>query len=403
MLTVVAIKALKPRSHKYDHMDPDNPGFGVRVMPSGSKSFQIRYRVGGRGGSLRRLSLGSVDTISLKEARAAYLDAKKQLELGSDPIEVKREAVRQAEQEITFSMLSARYLAEYAVHKRTGAEDERILKHDVLPMWAKLKAKDIKKRDVVALLDRVLSRGATTQANRTFACVRKVFNWAAEKDMVDTTPCAGIKAPAKERTRDRVLSDDEIRTFWRLPLSSRMLGALKLQLLLGQRIGEVLGMCWDEIDLQTRLWTLPAQRAKNGLVHTVPLVDSALEILAELHLLRQENELYVFPSLSGKSPHIRVDSVGTALTRSNQVAGLNHFTAHDLRRTAATRISGAGISREILRQILNHKDNSVTARYDRHRYDNEKRVALQRWERQLQCILMEGEENNVVELLRSGK
>ncbi len=402
MLTAAAIKALSSRSVKYEHMDPDHPGFGVAVSPNGAKAYIYRYRIGGRGGTLRRMTLGKVVSTSLKQARVCYLEAKKQLEAGTDPMEARNEARRREEQDLTFGALAQQYLAQYAAHKRTGAEDQRILDHDVLPAWRKRKAKDIRKRDVVALLDRIVDRGAATQANRTFACVRKVFNWAAQKDLVEFTPCVGIKAPSKENTRDRVLTDNEIRVFWALPgLSSKMQSALRLQLLLAQRIGEIAGMRWSEIDTGNRLWTLPAERTKNSIVHTIPLSDSALQILRAHHLLRQADEDAVFPARIGKAAHLRVDSIGTALTRAIQDAGLEHFTAHDLRRTAETRISGAGTSREVLRQILNHKDNNVTARYDRHRYDSEKRVALERWERVLQSILAEEATSNVVELKRS--
>ena len=390
MLTALAVKALPAKSSKYEHMDPDNPGFGVAVTPTGSKSFIYRYRVGGRGGTLRRMSLGSVEGTTLKEARGEYLKARKQVEGGIDPLEAKAEARRQEEQNLTFGALAQRYLSQYAVNKRTGAEDERILNHDVLPRWGKVKAKAIRKRDVVILLDKILERGATTQANRTFACVRKLFNWAAQKDLVEGSPCAGIKAPSKERTKDRVLTDDEIRAFWNLSaLSPRIQAALRLQLLLAQRIGEVVGMRWDEIDTASRLWTLPAERAKNAMVHTIPLTDAALEILESQRLLRDGDDPHVFPARTGNTEHLRTDSVGTALTRAIRAAGLTHFTAHDLRRTAATRISGTGTSREVLRQILNHVDRSVTARYDRYRYDDEKREALERWAATLRNVMDE--------------
>jgi integrase len=385
MLTATAIKALAPRPAKYEHMDPDNPGFGIAVSPNGAKAYIYRYRIGGRGGTLRRITLGKVGSTSLKNARDAYHEARKQMDAGTDPLEAKAEARRQEEQDLTFGKLAEQYLAQYAAQKRTGAEDERILNHDVLPKWAKLKAKGIKKRDVVALLDKIVERGATTQANRTFACIRKVFNWAAQKDLVESSPCAGIKAPAKENARDQVLTDEEIRQFWTLPgLSARMQAALRLQLLLAQRIGEVVGMRWSEIDDGNRLWTLPAERAKNKVVHTIPLTALALDILEtlrDLHGLRDDADTndFVFPAARGQAEHLRVDSIGTALTRAIKEAGIAHFTPHDLRRTAATRISGAGTTREVLRQILNHKDNSVTARYDRHRYDNEKREALEGW------------------------
>lgn len=402
MLTAAAVKSLKPRPNKYDRMDPDNPGFGVRVMPSGAKSYQFRYRVGGRGGTIRRMILGSADAISLKDARAAYLNARRQLELGADPLDARVEAAVQAEQNLTFSALADRYLNEYASHKRTGDEDRRILAHDAIPRWGKRKAKDITKRDVVALLDKVLARGAATQANRTFACVRKLFNWAAQKDLVDASPCAGIRAPSKERSKDRVLTDDEIRAFWNLPgLSFRVQQALRLQLILGQRVGEIVGMRWSELDLQARLWTLPADRAKNATVHTIPLTGAALEILEALRGMQAGESDHVFPAARGAAAHLRVDSIGTVLTRAVKESGMEHFTAHDLRRTAATRISGAGTSREVLRQILNHVDRSVTARYDRHRYDSEKRLALEIWERELNRIVTGTGADNVVPLRKA--
>lgn len=399
-LTAITIRNLSSRPTKYEHMDPDNPGFGVSVTPSGAKTFIYRYRVGGRGGTLRRITLGSVTSTSLKEARDKYLAARKQMEDGIDPLRARDEVRRQEEQETSFSALAQRYLTEYASQKRTGDEDRRILEHDALPVWGKLKAKEIKKRDVILLLDKIVARGAATQANRTFACIRKVFTWAAQKDLVEGSPCAGIVAPSKEHAKDRVLSDEELRVFWTLPgLSPRVLAALRLQLVLGQRVGEIVGMRWSELDIQARLWTLPAARAKNGVVHTIPLTGTAMDILADLRLEEEQDQ--VFPAARGAAEHLRVDSIGTVLTRAIKAAGLERFTAHDLRRTAATRISGAGTSREVLRQILNHVDRSVTGRYDRHRYDNEKRQALETWERELLRIIHGTEADNVVALRRA--
>jgi integrase len=133
-------------------------------------------------------------------------------------------------------------------------------------------------------------------------------------------------------------------------------------------------------------------------LHTIPLTGTALALLETLRPLHDGDSPQVFPAARGEAAHLRLDSVGTTLTRAIKVAGLEAFTAHDLRRTAAIRISGAGTSREVLRQILNHVDRSVTARYDRHRYDNEKRQALETWEKELNRIIAGAEANNVVPL-----
>jgi integrase len=396
-LTAIGVGNLKPKAHVYEHMDQGSPGFGVRVHPSGAKAYIYRYRFQGR---LRRLTLGPIPGTKLKDARARYEEQRARLRQNIDPLRERQERLQEQQQSSTVAALVDIYLRRHAVNKRSGKEDQRILERDVLPAWGNWRAKDVRKRDVVALLDMIVDRGAPIQANRTLACVRKVFNFAVEKDLLEASPCMGIKAPGAECVKDRVLSDDEIRSFWRLStLSHRMRALLRLQLLLAQRVGEVAGMRWSEVDFAARTWTLPAERAKNATVHVVPLTEGALQILNEMYLLRDDSD-FVFPSSAGG--HVRVDTVVTALRRavgarnqsdgaeSNEATGLAAFSSHDLRRTAATRISGMQVSREVLRQILNHRDRSVTARYDRYRYEPEKRAALEAWGRELRRIV-EGE------------
>jgi integrase len=184
------------------------------------------------------------------------------------------------------------------------------------------------------------------------------------------------------------LDDGEIKSFWNLAgLSYDTAMALKLQLLLAQRIGEIVGMMWSEVDFSENLWTIPKDRVKNKTVHTVPLNRTAVALLQDRRPSNAAPSDFVFLS---KKPgkHIRTDSIGTALARALKNTDIEHFSSHDLRRTAATRISGLGVSREVLRQILNHKDLDVTGRYDRYKYDSEKRVVLQEWDDYLQDIIL---------------
>lgn len=397
-ITTIAVKKLKPKTRIYEHMDKTRPGFGVRVHTTGAKSFIYRYRINGR---LRRITLGACDDIDLKEAHSRYRDNSDSRAQGVDPLDKKFEAKIKKQQDLSFRLLAKIYLEKHAIKKRTSKEDERILNHDVLPKWQHRKAKAIHKRDVIALIDNVVERGAPIQANRTLSCVRKIFNFAVEKDLLEVSPCTAVKAPAAERTQDRVLSNDEIRLLWTLSLSPKMLAALKLQLLLAQRIGEIVGMRWSEIDLPGKVWTLPAARTKNKALHVIPLVDTAIEILNDLSIFQTDSD-FVF--WSQKREHIRVDSIGTALRRILNEVNASHFSSHCLRRTAATRLSGLKISREVLRQILNHKDQTVTGRYDWHRYDLEKRSALGDWERELLRIVdLRNTENNVVNINQIGR
>jgi len=167
-----------------------------------------------------------------------------------------------------------------------------------------------------------------------------------------------------------------------------MKAALQLLLVTAQRRGEVITMEWEEIDLEGRVWTLPAEKSKNGRGHRVPLSTRAILILRGLQP-SEEPTGWVFPGANGH--HLRTDSLNQALSRLIEQFGLPHFTPHDLRRTAATQISCMGVDRTTLGHILNHADHSTTAIYDRYSYEPELRAALGKWSAQLDKILA-GEE-----------
>jgi integrase len=391
-LTAVTVRNLRPEDKKYEVMDAENPGFGVWVYPSGKKAFVYAYRCNGKKGRI------TLDSESLAEARDQYRELRQVVRRGIDPKAQRAEERRQQEQELTFGRLAQRYLDEHASRKRSGDEDKRLLNLDVLPRWQNLKAKDIRRRDVQEMLKAIIDRGSPIVANRVLAVTRKVFNWGIEQDLIEANPCVGIKAPAKERSADRVLSDSEIKIFWNdLQLSPQIHTALKLELLLAQRIGEILGMRWDELDFEQNIWTLSPDRTKNETVHVVPLPKQAVTLIEQMRILSGASD-YVFASprqsKQGNSSDesssatadgsrtrkpIRSDSVGTALSRAIQEAELDHFSSHDLRRTAATNISALGYSDELVGRILNHANHTVTARYNRHAHLAEKRAALEAW------------------------
>jgi len=391
-LTAVTVRNLRPEDKKYEVMDAENPGFGVWVYPSGKKAFVYAYRCNGKKGRI------TLDSENLAEARDQYRELRQVVRRGIDPKAQRAEERRQQEQELTFGRLAQRYLDEHASRKRSGDEDKRLLNLDVLPRWQNLKAKDIRRRDVQEMLKAIIDRGSPIVANRVLAVTRKVFNWGIEQDLIEANPCVGIKAPAKERSADRVLSDSEIKIFWNdLQLSPQIHTALKLELLLAQRIGEILGMRWDELDFEQNIWTLSPDRTKNETVHVVPLPKQAVTLIEGMRVLSGSSE-YVFASprqsKQGNSSDesssataedsrtrkpIRSDSVGTALSRAIQEAELDHFSSHDLRRTAATNISALGYSDELVGRILNHANHTVTARYNRHAHLAEKRAALEAW------------------------
>lgn len=196
--------------------------------------------------------------------------------------------------------------------------------------------KDITRRDVILLLDKIKESGAPIAANRTLACVRRMFNFAIEQDIINSSPCVAVKAPAKENQRDRCLSTDEIKIIWNnldgkildedanakansddkvdIKMSPAGRVALKLQLATAQRKGEIVSMEWDEINLDTNWCTIPTSKAKNGQSHRVYLSPLALELLQQAKALAGKSR-WVFPSPHGKT-HIAPTALSRALNRS---------------------------------------------------------------------------------------
>jgi integrase len=241
-----------------------------------------------------------------------------------------------------------------------------------------------RRRDVWDLLEEIAER-APIMANRTLALVRKMFNFAIEREWIESNPCHMVKRPAPERQRQRVLSEDEIRRVWNALASEHAIIAalFRLRLLTAQRGGEVQGAEWSEIDLIGRWWTIPPERSKNGLAHRVPLSLQAVRILKALKADAEEDAIWVFPSTRKAGPHI--NHAQKAIERIVERSGVE-FRGHDLRRTAASLMVGAGVPRLVVSKILNHVESGVTAVYDRHSYDAEKRAALDFWGRHVEAI-----------------
>jgi integrase len=395
-LTDMLLRNLKPQTQRY--LVWADQGLGIRVSPKGRKSFIYMYRY---EGTSRFLTLGDYPRMTLADARKAHAEAMKKLEQGIDPGAVTVAERRENREAPTVADLATEYLEKWAKpRKRSWAVDKRILEKDVLPGWGRCKAKDITRRDVIRLLDRVAERGGV-MANRTLAVIRKMFNFAVSRDIVPTSPCTAVQAPAPENRRDRVLTAEEIKAFWqglgKTRISEGIRLALKLTLVTAQRKGEIISSAWADFDLDEGWWTIPAEKAKNGLPHRVPLPPMALDLLQTVKTLAGDSP-WLFPSPRGPR-HITPTAVDHALRLALQTLEMDQFTPHDLRRTAASHMTGMGISRLVVSKILNHVERGITAVYDRHSYDREKRQALEAWGLKLQNLI-EGTQEKVIPLIR---
>jgi len=378
--TAVGIKNLSSKEKAYTKTE--GQGLYIQVSPKGYKTWYYHYRFRGKQ---RWFRLGNYPTVSLKDARERREKVAQILSQDIDPIAkaaLEREELNQA---ITVSELVEEYIQKWAKpRKRTWREDKRILHRDILPIWGKRKANEITKRNVILLLDNVHEQtkakrtlpGEPTMSRSVFSVVRRMFNFAVERDILKYSPCWGVKPPAKPNRRSRYLSEDEIKTFWisidLAPISTEIIRALKLILVTAQRPGEVIGLHWDEIDGDW--WTLPSERSKNRREHRIYLTDLAWEFLGE------RSNGYVFESLVKGKP-IHVNAVAQAVRLNREVLGMGEkiWTPHDLRRTAATHMAKLGVAPHVLGKILNHIDSSVTAIYNHYDYDEEKMEAMCIW------------------------
>jgi integrase len=411
-------------------------GLYLMVQPSGAKSFAVRYRYAGQP---RKLTLGAFPAITLEAARDIGGKALRAAAEGRDPArekqDAKGDAKRQAAEEIRgkrdlFENVAREFIERHAMKNTREAswrETARIFgfKPDpanagkllvvepqkgkpptLLQLWNGRKVQDITKRDIIALLDIVRDR-APVMANRNLAAVRKLFNWCLARDVIQVSPCSLIEPPAPERSRDRILSDDELRLVWNAAgKDSSPFGPLvKLLMLTGQRLGEVGGMQWDELDLKNKLWTLPAERVKNGERHEVPLSDAAIKILTALPRIKTTKG-FVFTTRRDAA----VSGFSRAKTRLDLaiLAGIpkgakapEPWVFHDLRRTMASGMARLGIQLPVIEKVLNHTSGTfrgVVGVYQRHSFAEEKRTALAAWASHVATVVSGKQPANVISL-----
>ena len=476
-----SIRSAQPRSGIYDIWDDQVKGLHVIVSPGGTKAFYLRYRFGGR---LRKKRIALYMKSGFKEPETTLATARRlarnylnKISEGIDPfLETKRKVGQEEADALakaarkTFTQLADDYMELYSKpHKDSWKRDQEILDRDVLPRLGAMPLEEIRKTDIDDVTLPILRRGSPSAANHCFEVMRAILNWGANKGYggIEYSPMTGMKAPApKGDGRERVLSEEEIRTAWDWFENGSDMHELtrlifKLTLVTGQRPGEVCQMEKEHVTVygNHHIWTIPSAIRKTDQTHVVPLSGLAIEILEQveaekkkldyvdvetfnprlgecLHcgtdlpvpknrdgrrirlqycsekcrgdravLLRKSkreprfiNSPFVFPSPKYRGKSFSESTLVTVLDRArDNDMTLEHWTPHDLRRTAGTHITGlVKKTREIMDQVLGHKDGKVGAVYDRYAYFDEKCRALDGWSRELRRILKGGGEGSKV-------
>lgn len=381
-LSAKQVQHMKPNLGKRFEVPAGPPsGLYVVVHPTGRKSWALRYRWHGRPTKLTFKK--SFPELGLAAARAEAEAALTSLERGIDPSAVKAE--EEAREPNSVRQVAAEWLERKVRATRTAAQVERFLNKEILPSWNRKLITEIGRADALRLLDAIVDRGSPITANRTLSIMKRWLGWSVERGYIEISPVANIRPPSVEKSRERVLSEDELREVWE---SAGTLGYpngpfVRLLILTAQRRGEVAGMRWQDVNLNDAMWRLSAEQTKAGRVHDVPLSGPALNILENLPRFQGESIFSTTGGLKAINGFSKLqNAVKAVISKRSGTVKLNDWTVHDLRRTAATWMAQANVPPHVLSAILNHSAGSamgVTAIYNRFRYEKERREALQKW------------------------
>jgi integrase len=377
-----------------DFSDPETVGLSLRVTPTGAKSWSLLYRRKGDA-KKRRLTLGEFPALGLANARAQAEANKVQITAGSDPAGI----VSGYKKADTVDQLLDQFLEKHPRPEAAWTQEcKRIFHKDVRPLIGHVKLPHLKRAHARQVIEAVKERGVGVAVNRTLAALRRAFSWAVSKDLLEINPALNLATDIEEKSKDRALSIDEIRSFWAglegAAMGERSRLALRLILGTGQRPGEICGARRAEINIERAEWLIPAKRAKNRKPHTVPLSTLTIELFTAAIQLAGDSE-FIFPSRPRngtenlKSKPLQSHALSHAMHDNLKVMGLDDSpaTPHDLRRTAATHMARIGIPERIVGRVLNHgteKRRTITSQvYIHHDYASEKRDALEAWSAEL--------------------
>lgn len=410
-LTQKFVKDVQSAGKKQRFSDHEVGGLTLRVTEKGVKSWVIRYR--NLEGAQKEMSLGRADALTIEMARKAAREKLATVSSGHDPIEEKREAIRAAQERkartveglIEQYRNSPAYLDTRAA-TRTGY-DGNISLH-ILPEFGDTPVEEVSRGKVAAFLDRLSVEHSGWVSNSARSTLSTIMSFAVERELIDVNPVWAVKKRQPAKVRERTLSDQELKTTWEAAeagegMTASVATMIKLCALLPARCGEVAGMRWEELDLDAALWSIPGERMKNHKPHEAPLSASAVAILGAIE--RNPELPWVFPN-KAKTEAFDGKVIGRACNRLAKGKGWNSFGPHDLRKTIATRLAEMGFAPHIVERLLSHDVASgrAIASYDFYAYRDEKRRAVEAWERELLRIVegREDEASNVVSLMGAG-
>jgi integrase len=408
-LTVKFCESLKSRGERVEIRDLGADGLYLvcEPAPSAMKGYYARARIDGKPAKIRLTHEDGrkIPVSALADARIACAKVLREIKQGSDPRKTRKAQEQQAriaadlKARDTVASLAQEFVQKYAkVHTKSWRQTERSFERNVLPAWHGRSVHDIRKRDFIELIEGIAFGDGKVPprpvlANRVHEMVGQFFNWCAERDVIAASPCQGVRRPAKEVPRDRVLDDQEVVRLWSAcdEIDPLYAAAIRLLVLLGQRRGEVAGMAWHELDRDKHAWLLPGVRAKNARDHLIPLPPQAWKIIESVPEVDGASELVFGKRLTNFS------DAKIALDRKLQFAA--PWRVHDLRRTCASGLQKTGAPPHVIEKVLNHASGTfagIVGTYQKFSYESEKAAALCNWANYVERLVSGSPADNVV-------
>ncbi len=360
----------------------------------GKGSWILRFRFGGRQ---REKVLGRYPDLSLKDARALARQDRALLQQGTDVAAAKRLDKLKASDIHTVESLSKAWYERHILGSYKHPEVvERVLRRHIKPVIGKLPVEEIRPVHVDRVLTKIVDAGAPTVANDALRYMVRMFHFAVKRRLIETNPAYGFDmsdAGGAESSRVRWLKKDELMTLAHDMKSTPNFGRLNelavwLLLALCVRKMELLSARWSDFDLGAGVWHLHSTRTKTQVSIDIPLAVPVIEWLKELqvfacgdaHLFPARRRIHLRNGVARKNrfQHISPDTLNVALKKL-PLKGVEHFTVHDMRRTARTQMAALGINRFVAERALNHKIRDVEGIYDQHDYFSERKIALTKW------------------------
>jgi integrase len=379
----------KPEQRR-DHADAFLPGFGVHQSEGGALAFYVGARWPTHPDSWTQRRVGKYPAMSLEQAREKAKGWLAMLDKGIDPRvqDIKERAAAQRAAVNSFAYIAGEFLDRYAAKLVHAGKIRTMVEREFVRRWGARSASDIEPAEVAAAIRQIAKR-SEAQAHISLSHLRRMYNWAIASGEfgLDRSPVERLK-PAdligRKVSRERVLQNEELRAVWEAACTEGYPAGCIVQMLIltGQRLNEIAGLSWREIDLDDALISIPAERMKQSRAHEVPLSDMAMEIMRSLPRFARGE--YAFTTTSGEKPFV---GFGRVKERLDKRSGVQGWVLHDLRRTARTHWSALPVPDMVKELAMAHARPGLHAVYDQFAYRNEKRELMRLWELRLQRVL----------------